>query len=98
MHEVAEIHTAGRTYARDGGITFVVVRAVIAPGCVGAEEANIGLDKLDPMKGSPGMGASEWSYCGHMKRLRPELGPASAIDYGRFEVDKSDWVELGGGV
>ena len=72
-----------RTYARDGAVTFVVARAVMVPCCV---EANIGLNKFEvwgPMKGSPDMGESEWSGCGLMKRLRSELGPASAIiDYG----------------
>ena len=33
------------------------------------------------MSGSPGMGESELSSCGLMKGLRPELEPASAIDY-----------------
>jgi hypothetical protein len=33
------------------------------------------------MKGRPAMGESERSRCGLMKGLRPELGPASAIDY-----------------
>lgn len=83
--EAAVIRMAGRTYARDGAITLVVARAVISPGCAGAEEANIGPNKFEvwgPMKGSPGMGESEWSRCGLMKHLRPELDPASAIDYG----------------
>ena len=45
--EVAIIHMAGRTYARDGAIAFVEARAIMAPSCVGTEEANIGLVKFE---------------------------------------------------
>ena len=44
--EVAVIHMAGRTYARDGAIAFVE-RAMMAPSCEGTEEGNIELVKFE---------------------------------------------------
>jgi len=44
--EVAEIHMAGR-YFRDGDMAFAESRAVLATGCVDAEEGNIEFMKLE---------------------------------------------------
>ena len=45
--EVAVIHIAGRTYARDGAKAFGEARAMMAPSCVGTEEASTALVEFE---------------------------------------------------
>ena len=81
--EVAIMHNV-RPYASDGATGFVEAREMMAPGCVGTEEATISFVTFEvsgSMEGSPNTGEGERSCRKHMKDLRSELGPGSPIDY-----------------